>query len=428
MHSFSLTAFCILMVSWQVVELCPIPADQQPLVDDLLRLMVNSIDKQFSPNPSILIGLRLAQNHSLAKEKQLLQALKDDAVKRVENGLEFTSGQVALYVMAISACCENPAKVLKVKNIDLVKILSQKMEDEMEEMETTGYPLSNLYQVGLGGLALCQHVMIPYPIVHKLLNNPAFYEAIADSHGFEDTVAVLAMAFTCIREQFTWDQKRRIDSTLNTMIKQLVNQTKSDGIIGNIYSTGLAVQALTGAKTFYKTSDWDYTQTIQKLLKEIPNGAFNNPMAASQVIPSLVDRTYLDVNKLQCSLDTDNLDMTEPTSVPATTEKPVNISVKYTVTNAVANNFTDSITISVRKGSVLLRVMEEAQRQDPEKFRFTVESTSWGPFVTSIQGVTGSTNDKTYWQFLSGTVPLEQGVGDYVVHDGEHIIAKFTTY
>ncbi|XP_043939941.1 transcobalamin-1-like isoform X3 [Protopterus annectens] len=427
MNRISVITLTILMVSWQIVGLCPIPADQQPLIASLLRSMVRSINNQSSPNPSILIGLRLAQNHSLAKEKQLLKALKDDAVNRVQKGLKFTSGEVALYVMAISACCENPAKVLQLKRKNLVQLLSQKVNDELDSVEIASTPLTNFYQIGLGVLALCQQgAVIPYPLVYRLLSNPAFRDTIDDSQVSIDTIAVLAMALTCIKEQFTWDQKQTTDTTMKIIIKQILNQKKSDGIIGNIYSTGLAVQALTVTSTFYNTSDWNYTQTIQKVLSEIPNGTFSNPMAASQVIPSLVDRTYFDVTKLQCSQDTDNLDMTEPPTVPATSETL--IRVQFTVTNAVANNFTDSITISLHKGSVLLSVMEEAAKEQPEKFSFKIENSSWGPFVTSIQGVGQSTKDRTYWQFLSDTTPLEQGVGDYVVRDGENITAKFTTY
>lgn len=40
---------------------------------------------------------------------------------------------------------------------------------------------------------------------------------------------------------------------------------------------------------------------------------------------------------------------------------------------------------------------------------FTTEQTSWGPYVTSIHGLAGSTEDRTYWQFLSAGKPLDEG-------------------
>ncbi|XP_025033049.1 uncharacterized protein LOC112543111, partial [Python bivittatus] len=48
------------------------------------------------------------------------------------------------------------------------------------------------------------------------------------------------------------------------------------------------------------------------------------------------------------------------------------------------------------------------QDTNPSKFSFQTEETSWGPMVTSINGLQASTNEKTYWQFLSGKEPLEQ--------------------
>ena len=40
---------------------------------------------------------------------------------------------------------------------------------------------------------------------------------------------------------------------------------------------------------------------------------------------------------------------------------------------------------------------------------FTVEETSWGPFVTSVQGISASSKDRTYWKLLSNGQPLTQG-------------------
>ena len=40
---------------------------------------------------------------------------------------------------------------------------------------------------------------------------------------------------------------------------------------------------------------------------------------------------------------------------------------------------------------------------------FTVEETSWGPYITSVQGIKASNNDRTYWKLLSNGQPLSQG-------------------
>ncbi|XP_030046173.1 cobalamin binding intrinsic factor [Microcaecilia unicolor] len=105
------------------------------------------------------------------------------------------------------------------------------------------------------------------------------------------------------------------------------------------------------------------------------------------------------------------------------------ITVEYTVINDLqGNKFKFSMLVTVPEGSVLLDVMKKAEQMKPEEFSFTTEETSWGPFVTSIHHLSGSSNDKTYWRFLSGTTPLEQGVGTYKPRNNENILAIFSTY
>lgn len=90
---------------------------------------------------------------------------------------------------------------------------------------------------------------------------------------------------------------------------------------------------------------------------------------------------------------------------------------------------------------------------------FKTKQTSWGPMVISIHGLAANTDDRTYWEFLSGQDSLQEGgqprvggtggtrgvlpgaampqphacpsaagVGTYQPQNGEHIMANFTTY
>ncbi|XP_078506806.1 cobalamin binding intrinsic factor-like [Lissotriton helveticus] len=105
------------------------------------------------------------------------------------------------------------------------------------------------------------------------------------------------------------------------------------------------------------------------------------------------------------------------------------ITVEFSVVNdLIGAPFKHSIQVSVTEGSVLLDVMKEAQKMNPNFFSFQTETTSWGPFVTTINHLSGTTNGKTYWQFFSGKSALGKGVGSYVPKDGEHIIATFSKY
>ncbi|KAK6477825.1 transcobalamin-1-like [Huso huso] len=62
-----------------------------------------------TPNPSILLALRLASHHDSDTERGMLARLQVDAVKRVQEGLPFSSGTVALYCLAMQASCADPS-------------------------------------------------------------------------------------------------------------------------------------------------------------------------------------------------------------------------------------------------------------------------------------------------------------------------------
>ncbi|XP_058875025.1 cobalamin binding intrinsic factor [Acipenser ruthenus] len=183
------------------------------------------------------------------------------------------------------------------------------------------------------------------------------------------------------------------------------------------------MQALSVTSTSYNCS-----RTIQTVLERAGSGSFENPMAASQITPSLENRNYLELNKLHC----EGIQKPLPESMlppPHPTVPEGVITVHYRVENSITENtFNDIIDVTVPAGSSLLRVMEEAAKISPVKFKFTVEKSSWGPFVTSIQGLAGNAEDRTYWQFLTGKDALEQGVGDYKPFNEEHIVAKFSKY
>ncbi|KAG8434893.1 hypothetical protein GDO86_013016 [Hymenochirus boettgeri] len=105
------------------------------------------------------------------------------------------------------------------------------------------------------------------------------------------------------------------------------------------------------------------------------------------------------------------------------------ISVEYTiVNNLMGENFKHSIQVLVPEGSVLLQVMKKAAEIRPKEFSFSTEETSLGPFVTAINNLSGSSNEKTYWQFFSEERPLEEGVGTYKTYNKEHILAIFSKF
>nr|XP_006013605.2 PREDICTED: gastric intrinsic factor-like [Latimeria chalumnae] len=341
----------------------------------------------------------------------------------------FTLGEVALYTMAFTASCQNLSNISALgTQVNLLRILYRKMIEEVESIENRHGPPPNYFHIDLALLSLSHHNLLSPAIKLIALAHNAQDIEIPDV----DTAAVAVLALQSIHNSITPPSYGLLRWTIQWLIRKMVNYIletqQTDGTFGNIYSTGLVIQALSVAPKYFNPSSWNCSQSLQKLLNEIPKGSFNNPMAASQAVPSLEGRTYLDVNKLDCAADTDNLPKSDlPKTTPSTTASG-DITVEYTVTDALTQTFTESIAVTVPAGSVLLKVLEEAQKMNPIYFSFKTKSTLWGPYVTQIGSLSENTNNKSYWQFLSGTVPIPTGVGEYRPANGEHIVAKFTTY
>ncbi|NWX25891.1 IF factor, partial [Notiomystis cincta] len=204
---------------------------------------------------------------------------------------------------------------------------------------------------------------------------------------------------------------------------------KGNGMMGNIYSMGLALQALEATRKFYAPRKWDCAQAFSVVYAH----DYQQPMAIAQVLPALVGRSYLDVAGLDCAATKDmSPDRQLPLSPMLGTHgiaRAPPIQVHYSISNTLqGTHFHYSISVTVQSGSTLLQVMNVAAEENPQTFSFQTEQTSWGPYVTSIHGLAASMDDRTYWKFLSADDALDEGVGTYKPHDGEHIQAVFSTY
>ncbi|XP_060119274.1 transcobalamin-1-like [Heteronotia binoei] len=414
---------------------CAVSEEQRPQVTYLLNQMIQSATAPGAlPNPSVLLALQLAQDDSNSTKQMLLQRIAQDAVDRVENGKSFPSGQVALYALAHQASCSDPRKVsAKGITLDLVQLLEKKFKRELENIKITGNPLSNYYQLGLCVLTLCQlHGSLSVSTTADLFT-PDQKKYYFDGHFSVDTASVAVLAQVCLQTTDTSmlpEANETMTANIQWLLNNILEQKTSDGVIGNMYSTGEAMQALSVARNYPAAGSWNCCQTLDKVVSEIPKGTFDHPMAAAQLVPSLEGRNYLDVSTVNCSIEKDDLILTSlPTIQSISHFRSSNpITVMYMVTDSVSNTFTDSTVLSVPEGSVLFRVMEVAQEKDPDRFRFTYENTTWGPYITSVQDLAADSSERTYWQLLSGETPLSKGAGEYVVSDGESLVVKFTTY
>ncbi|NXC00212.1 IF factor, partial [Orthonyx spaldingii] len=195
-----------------------------------------------------------------------------------------------------------------------------------------------------------------------------------------------------------------------------------NGMIGNIYSMGLALQALETSSEFYAPRKWDRAQAFSVVY----NHDYQQPMAMAQVLPPLVGKSYLNAGRLGCAAT--NAMWGVPGAHPAPLPPAAPITVQLSITNTLKNYFHYSTSVCVPDSSTLLQVMKEARKEKPDIFCFQTEQTTWGPYVTSIHGLAANTTERTYWQFFSCWSPLQEGVGTYKPKNWEHIQAIFSTY
>ncbi|XP_015718625.1 cobalamin binding intrinsic factor [Coturnix japonica] len=399
---------------------CTINTEERARMLGILQL--STIDSEL-PNPSVLLALNLAGDSSKARQ-YLLEQIKETAVKQAK---DMSSGQVALYTLALLSSCCNPRHVkVHRQSVDLLSILQEKTDQEVAHWEEYGIPQSTLFSMGLDAQALCVVGAGGYQSAAVILA-----KQLLSSQGelSVDEQAMMALALVCAYNQTKLQDVRDLLKTALTKVSNalLDKQAEGNGMIGNIYSTGLATQLLLAAGKFYAPRAWDCRQPVATITKH----HLQQPMAVAQALPALVGRTYLDSASLNCSYEastTTNLQLDPILSQGMMAEKVSTITVKYTIINhLIGHYFTYTTTVSVPAGSVLLVVLEEAQRVDPN-FSFKTVPTSWGPMVVSIHGLDASETERTFWQFFSSSDALEEGVGTYKPHNGEHILAVFSTY
>ncbi|KAK2489381.1 hypothetical protein MC885_020210 [Smutsia gigantea] len=366
----------------QLCNICEVQEEDYSQLNPLISTMVKSKYTRGIQAANVLLSLKLAGIFDQSLEGQMTRQVEDDVKKNVSN---LTSGQLALTIMALGAC-QNPDKYFK-QDRYLIRTLETKFKAEIENMERhNGNPLTNYYQLGLDVLALCLF------------------------KGSYSTTKV-AELFTPRKENFP------------SLVKKILNEKKENGLIGNIYSTGEAMQALFVSSRYYKEREWECQTTLDKVLEEISQGAFRMPIAASQVLPALMGKTLLDINKYSCCINnTGYFNISTVTATP--TVSPSYIKVNYSV--KIRERYSTEVT--VRNGSVFLNVMDEAQKMNKTEFSFTYVESSWGPYITSVRGLKANNNKRTYWQLLNNGKPLDQGVGSYVVHEGDNLEVRWSTY
>ncbi|XP_073453279.1 cobalamin binding intrinsic factor-like isoform X2 [Aquarana catesbeiana] len=243
----SVTCFC------EANNTCYVPETKKSYVTSLAINMAHSVGPCVPPDPSVLLALNLGQVKVPTAQEILIEQLKNDAVDKVSKNLSFTSGKVALYVLALRSSCVDPSDIsVQQGSINLVQLLENKTREELR----------------------------------------AF-----------GTAAVLAMGLVCVLGMENIPEKTLTEvRTALSGLLDLILEHQKDGLIGNAYSTSLAGQALLAAEKYFLIS-WDCSGTIQKVLDLIPEKTFSLPIAAARVLPFLWSTSYVSVKRLPCPED-----------------------------------------------------------------------------------------------------------------------------
>ncbi|CAK6953726.1 transcobalamin beta a [Scomber scombrus] len=111
---------------------------------------------------------------------------------------------------------------------------------------------------------------------------------------------------------------------------------------------------------------------------------------------------------------------------------PVNLPIRLSVVNDLSNMTPESYSSSVVEGGVLLGALRRLQ-ETQQDFKFTVKVDSdFGLLLESVNGVSGSEGEQTYWEILSESSGeysrLDVGIGCYIPKENEHIILKFSNW
>uniref|UniRef100_A0A8B9QXI9 Cobalamin binding intrinsic factor n=1 Tax=Anas platyrhynchos TaxID=8839 RepID=A0A8B9QXI9_ANAPL len=216
---------------------CDIPPQE---LTRMLQILERSVAESEAPNPSVLLAFNLAGATGSNARQQLLKEIEEDAVNRAHK--DMSSGQVALYTLALLSSCRDPQHVESHGlSVNLSRVLDQKTRKEVARLEKDGVPLTTLYSVGLDVLALCLARTGDYEqdailLAKQLLSSGSQIDV--------DTQAVMALALECVYDRTELpDTRGLLQEALEEVSKGFLDkQEEGEGVIGNIYSTSLAMQ------------------------------------------------------------------------------------------------------------------------------------------------------------------------------------------
>ncbi|XP_078739947.1 cobalamin binding intrinsic factor-like [Lampetra fluviatilis] len=433
------------------------PAAESAVVLAVVKVLLNSTrpsDESFLVDPTVLCALRLAPVHNLCMERSFLkQLLAHLALLHLDRSCPgqvpdpdswsqrdevISSGQLALAALALRASCL-PVEAMHLGwvRVNLLSILDQRLDEERLSVALRGQPLTTYYQYALAMQALCILGDMVDPDAVEKLTSWALLQASGDGPHSIDEASQALVALSCLKGTLLLGPPTlaaAVTAAAQSLATLLLGQRSGNGTIGNIYSTALVVQALQAAQgSGVNVSGWDGGNASRTFLfAAAVAGEFNaSPGALAQLLPALLGTTYLTVPCITCVGDDDSVhDLhSELTLRTPAGNSSWPIGVTYTATDGLGHSFNNSLHVTVPSGSNLLRVLEAAQAQNALHFSFKTKSSSFGPYLVEVNGLMADSALHQYWQLLDApSTPLDKGLRDYIVSDGQHVIAILTTW
>lgn len=400
----------------------PCAPDHGQLLLSLNKELLRSLeDQEGLPNPSVHLALRLSTSHNLQKEAKHLDDLKSRFHSDIESSLgrgDAVLGRLALYVLALKSSCYDISTLtfsVQHKSEPILTHLKKQLERERENFAISQRPLTNFYQYSLGILALClSGVRVNPHAVNKLVHG---VQHGALKHGDSpciDSYAMAGMALQCFKDAGGHvTDMTQLDNALATIKQTLQNSKRPDGHLGNEFSTGLAVQALLAMGGEVATC----AASMEAMRVGVRTGVYTNPMAISQTLPALQQRSYLHLKGMECRNEDDTLVLG---AVSPAIELPSQSKVTVQVEVVKANGRPTVFTLQTPTGTSLLDALNTLQRQQTG-FTFEKESSLWGPFLSVVNGEQARQTDRRYWKLTSSGQALSQGITDYKIQAPQKI-------
>ncbi|NXR46028.1 TCO2 protein, partial [Hippolais icterina] len=332
------------------------------------------------------------------------------------------TGRLALYLLGLRATCPTTKP-----HRSLVTWLKYYLEEDWTGSRRHGHPLTSYYQYGLGVLALCaHHKRVREEVIRRLLT-AQHQGRLRHSGNAVDTEAMVALAFICLerRRLVGTELAAELRAAAHRASRSLAAVQGPDGIVGNIYSTPWALQVFRATGVCQTEPVFD--QAMITLVENLD--AFGTTATMAQVLPVLHGRSYLDIASMHCQEEPDTLtplDMEPLAEVPG--NKTVQLVVECPLPWCYELRLYDR-SVPVPASASLLDVLQAAAALEPHDFKFHIQDTPQGPFLTQVLGLEARQEKRNYWQLLTApNIPLQMGIADYRPQDEETLILRLSEW